>query len=269
MKKRLTRLIAVILPITSMNGCNIDIPLKDESVVAQQRELFNQLCNAKERSIVYQTAKADGYLSASDGGNLCLEGWDPIFEYGYQYAECTTTKLTSQVLPDNAEIYRFTLEPENHPDCGTGEKRLVDYSRRTYHGDSPSYKETNYINNYKKQHKDKLEGQCLVVKQVSEPMSRFILLDERIYIDDGKEYSKDSVDKEYGGNHDAVIKEKGLITAERISLIDMTTGKYLSRYSNYSFFPKSMVHVTSHTVRCEGGSVSIKPNEVLVPRNSQ
>lgn len=269
MKKRLTRLCAVILPITSINGCNIDIPLKDESVVAQQRELFNQLCNAKERSIVYQTAKADGYLSASDGGNLCLEGWDPIFEYGYQYAECTTTKLTSQVLPDNAEIYRFTLEPENHPDCGTGEKRLVDYSRRTYHGDSPSYKETNYINNYKKQHKDKLEGQCLVVKQVSEPMSQFMELHEYVYTDESKEYSQDEIDKKYGGNHSAVRRKEGIITAGRTSIIDMDTGQYLSQYNYYSFFPKSMVYVTAHTIQCENDVASIKPNTVLIPGKSQ
>ena len=269
MKNRFKRLCVAILPITLINGCSIDTSLKDEGVVAQQRALFNQLCNAKERSIVYRTTEASGYLSASSGVNNCLTGWDPIFQYGYQYAECTTTRLTSHVLPDKAEIYRFTLEPEGHPDCGTGEKRLVDYSRRTYHGDSPSYKETNYVKNYKDQHKDQLEGQCLVVKKFGEPMSRHIELHEYLYIDEGKEYYQDAIDKKYGGNHSAVRRKQGMITAGRTSILDMDTGQYLSQYNYYSFFPKSMVYVTSHTVECESDVASIKPTAVLIPGKSQ
>jgi len=269
MKKKFTRLCAVILPATWINSCSIVKDFEDEGVVAKQRELFSQLCNAKERSIVYRTTEASGYLSASSGVNNCLTGWDPIFQYGYHYAECTTARLTSHVLPDAAEIYRFTLKPEGHPDCGTGEKRLVDYSRRTYRGDSQTYKETNYISNYKKQHEDKLEGRCLVVNKVREPMSRYMELHEYVYIDEGKQYYQDDIDKKYGGNHSAVRRKKGMITAGRTSIIHMDTGQYLSQYNYYSFFPKSMVYVTAHTVQCENDVALIKPNTVLIPGKTQ
>ena len=140
MKNKIMALtIMLLLPIW-ISACSYDYHIKDEGIVAEQRELFNKLCNAKDRSIIYQTAKAGGYLSASRGVSSCLEGWDPIFKYGYQYAECTTAKVKSHVLPDDADIYRFTLETEGHPDCGTGEKHFSDYSRRTYRGNDPAEK---------------------------------------------------------------------------------------------------------------------------------
>lgn len=234
--------------------------------MAKQRELIHQLCNAEERSVIYRMAKADGYLSASNGFNLCLEGWDPIFEYGYRYAECTAASVTSHVLPDNAEIYRFTLEPEGHRECGTGEKRLADYSRLNYRGNSPSYKDTNYGNNYKKNYKAKLKGKCLVVKKVDKPKSSYMVLYEHVYNDEGKEYSIDEINRKYKGNY---RDKRGVISIGRQKVVDMSSGELLSQYNDYAFFPNSMVWVTSRTFRCDTELAPLAPNEVLVPVKNQ
>ena len=268
MKKKFTRLCAVILPATWINSCSIVKDFEDEGVVAKQRELFSQLCNAKERSIVYQTANANGYLTASRAGSSCAletNTWDPVIKYGYDYHECTTAGITGHSVPRNADIYRFTLELEESPLCGAGDKYYYYYSK----DDSSKLKVFGGLPYYMKEHQDRLVGNCLVVKKVNKPMSRYMELHEYVYIDESKQYYQDEIDKKYGGNHSAVRRKKGMITAGRTSIIDMDTGQYLSQYNYFSFFPKSMLHVTAHTVQCENDDASIKPNRVLIPGRSQ
>lgn len=267
MKNRFARLCAVILPITLINGCGIGRSFMDEGMVAQQWELFNQLCDAKERSIVNQTVNANGYLSAGNLRSCRLEShaWEPILKYGYDYHECTDARVTGHHLPGNADIYRFTLEPKGSPLCGVGDKHYYYYQDDT----GAKLGELGWAHYFMEKHKAQLEGKCLVVKKVDKPMSRYIELHEYVYIDEGKEYYEDAIDNKYGGNHSAVRRKQGMITAGRTSIIDMDTGQYLSQYNYYSFFPKSMVYVTSHTVQCDRDVSPIKPNTVLIPGKSQ
>jgi hypothetical protein len=132
MKSRLARLCAVILPMTCINGCSGDTYLKEDDVLAEQRELFNQLCNATDGSMVYQTANVDGYLSAS---NLSCEvksqAWEPIVLYGDNYHECTDAKVSEYHLPDDVDIFRFTLKSKGSPLCGVGDKDYYSYQDGT------------------------------------------------------------------------------------------------------------------------------------------
>jgi hypothetical protein len=233
---------------------------KDETIVARQRALFKQLCNAKERSVIYKTAKVGGYLSVSNGLNNCIEGWDPIFEFGYQYAECTTASMSSHDLPENAEIYNFTLMPEGHSDCLTGEKHFTDYSRRTYNGNSPNYKDTNLGDNYKKEHQDKLAGKCLVAKKIDKPKSQYMYLNTGGYYDEEEKLFYDMFDKKYKG-HERTEK-KGLIGYVDKQIIDMQTGEVLAKNSNYTFFPKGRLWSVYKTQDCSERK-EIRPPDIL------
>jgi len=111
-----------------MTSCSYEHRIKDEGVVNNQRDRFNRLCKEKDRSVIYKTTKVNGFLSASRDGGRCVKGWDDIFKHGYEYAECTTSRVRDRKLPENAIIYQFKLEAEGHPDCGTDEKHFTHYS---------------------------------------------------------------------------------------------------------------------------------------------
>jgi len=247
MKKRNSALSIYLLSAIGLSGCSFDYYLKDEHIVARQRVLFEQLCNAEDRSIIYQTARVDGYLAAERGAPTCLRGWNPIFEHGYKYAECTTTNVTGYRLPENADIYRFTLAPRGNSDCGTGNRHFADSSRRTYDGDNPSYKDTNRGDNYKKSHKNKLGGKCLVVNKVDEPMSRYMLLKTLSYYDEDGRLFDDEFSIKYKGREQST--KKGVIGAIEDKIIDLSTGRVLARNANYTFFPKGgCIHTRHHWI---------------------
>ncbi len=54
-----------LLLILFLNGCSYEYHIKDEGIVFKQRQLFKQLCEAKDRSVIYETVQVEGYLSAS------------------------------------------------------------------------------------------------------------------------------------------------------------------------------------------------------------
>ena len=264
MKKRNSALSIYLLSAIGLSGCSFDYYLKDEHIVARQRVLFEQLCNAEDRSIIYQTARVDGYLAAERGAPTCLRGWNPIFEHGYKYAECTTTNVTGYRLPENADIYRFTLAPQGHPNCGTGEKYFADYTRRTYPSkDSPVEEINNIGNNYKKRHGSKLRDKCLVVKKAGEPMSRYMRLKTLSYYDEDGKLFNDEFYAKYPGREKST--KKGVISTIEDKIIDLSTGRVLARNANYTFFPKGRLYSYATSLDCANGNKAMRHPEVLIP----
>jgi len=251
-----------VLQVFFLSGCGYDYYIKDEGIVAQQRQLFNQLCNADDRSVIYQRVKASGYLLARRGLNSCQDGWDPIFKYGYQYAECTETSITGFKLPDDIEVFHFTLEPKGHPECGTGEKHFIVRSRRFYRlysGNSPNYKETNLGNSYKKEHKTQLQDKCLVVKKIEKPESQYLLLRTDGFYDENEALFYDEFYKKY--KYEQTTK-KGVIGFSSQQIIDRISGKVLSKNSNYIFFPKGRRYSYKTSIKCNENK-KISPLSVL------
>ena len=245
-----------------LSGCSFDYYFKDEDVVFRQRQLFNQLCEDPDRSIVYRTVRADGYLSASNESYSCQREeytWEPLIKYGYIYHECTTGSVSRHHLPNNADFYRFTLEPEGSPLCSSGDKHY------SYYSDDGVKQQLQFGGYYfVKKHKDKLIGKCLVVTKVHKPISRYMVLHTSIYIDEGQEYTLDEMVRKYRGNQN---QKKGMITRIRDSVIDLGTGEILAQYSNYGFAPKNLTHAAGlgNGEGCQSGRIYLAPEKVLIP----
>ncbi|MCB1859899.1 MAG: hypothetical protein KDI63_16625 [Gammaproteobacteria bacterium] len=247
-----------------LSGCSFDYYFKDEDVVFRQRQLFNQLCEDLDRISIKRTVEVDGYLTASKNGTACgleYNAWDPIVKYGYRYHECTTSSVEENRLPENANVYRFTIEPKSSPLCGQGDKYFYTHS---FDKDSElggfgwiSY----FINEHQKQTKDR----CLVVRKVEKPMSQYMVLRSSTYIDDGQEFTLDEMIKRYYPRDYG--RKKGMITKLRDAVIDINNGLVIAQYINYGFAPKNLSNAAGLGVveECEGGRIRLTPSKILLP----
>ena len=222
-----------LLLVLFLSGCSYEYYIKDEGIVFKQRQKFKQLCEAKDRSVIYKTVRVDGYLSASRSGDICTsDGWLPIVNNHYSFYECTTTPVKGFTLPPYADIYRFTIEKQG--------SRLCENSNGYYsyhqHNNKKKLGEFSKVAYFIKDHKEYLQGKCLVVQKVDRPKSRYMTYATHSYYDEHEKMFYDEFQRKY--DYPERETKKGLITASEFQVIDIKTGKILSKNSNYNFFPK-------------------------------
>ena len=146
-------IVSLIISVT-LSGCSYEHYIKDEDIVAQQRKLFEDLCNSDDRYFVKRKVKVDGYLSSNIGGG-CTLGWSPILEYNYRYAECIDESIHDQVIPEGVPILHYTLQD----DVGLGCKSLDEYFASSISG--PRQAGINLGKNYLLEHKKSCKESAL------------------------------------------------------------------------------------------------------------
>ncbi len=198
---------------------------------------FQELCNAKDRVVVYDSKKVDGYLfaDATYGGSCNGDGWGGVFKWGYEYQECSTGTFSNYKSILNGQLFRFYIGEEGEAACV--DKNSI--SKRT-------------IDAYA----DKLEiNQCLAKREVQYPKSIYAKVLEFGYLDlEGNHVL---------GNSNGKIKED-LISFHGYSIVDIETGEVLAVTSReYNYTPEPGNRVLGG-FSCDMKK-SIDPMKVIIP----
>jgi len=171
------------------------------------------LCNSDDRTVIYRTVSAPGYLTLSSWRSFCSEGWQGLLEQGYKYRECATASYSSGEFLDSPTFYRFTIEPIGQPGCENSVTAKTNYKRKEY----------------SKKYKTLLGERCLSVQIIDKPQSRYGVFHTNGYV-------------EFTGRHNPDLPQNknnrtGLIHYLETRAFELDTQESLSVSHNYSFDP--------------------------------
>jgi len=217
---RLT-LIFVALAITScgtMPGSTVVMAKREAAKLRPAYKQFQELCNAEDRVVIYETKKVDGYLfaDAAYGANCEGDGWEPLFKEGYKFYECSAGKFSDYESILGDKIYHFYIAEANDSACieesDFSNERISKYT-------SEYYRNINLVKKIKL-YKEKLKSnQCLAKREVLYPESLYAKVLEFRYLDSEGNHILGESDKKI---------EKDLISFYGYSVIGIETGKVLA-----------------------------------------
>ena len=255
MKKRQGLLVVLGL---ILSGCSYDYLIKDELVVAQQRELFEKLCQSPDRYFVKEAVEVDGYLSVK-AYRGCTLGWDPILRHGYRYAECFEQDIDHESFSVQSPVYYFTLEEKGNPKC---EAANDFFSSNWIYGRQGGI---NRKANYEREFEDVIGDRCLAIDVREHASSKYLLYSHTFYIYKGKEYTREELTQLLGGSS-KMERAKGIIVASAIKVSDLYLRNIVAQKKEYSFFPKGTLHRTHTVINCDNPVPPWKIEKVLRTR---
>ena len=241
-----------------LSGCSYDYFIKDEFYVAQQRQVFRELCRAPDRYFVNEVVEVDGYLRSRGRGG-CALGWDPILQQGFRYAECVEQDIDYEAFSVQSPVYYFTLEEKGNPKCAAAN----DFVFSNWVGGGrvgikiKAYSEREY--------KDVIGDRCLAIDVRDYVSSRYVLDTETYFIYQDKEYTREELTQLMGGDSNRE-RAKGVIAASAIKVADMHSRSIVAQKKEYSFFPKGTLHRTHTVVNCDPRVPPWRTEAILKPK---
>lgn len=237
-------------------GCGSDSFFRDELMVAEQRKLFETLCQSPKRYLVNDVIAVDGYLT-SNAGRGCTLGWDPILRHGYRYAECVDEKIEYNSLL-TSKVFYFTLEERGSQKCETAREFLLS---REPGGQGATNRKINYENEFM----GVIGDRCLAIEYKDRALSRYEVYLEFFYIYEGKQYTESELSTTLGNSAD-IERKKGMISASSLRMVDRYSGRAVAQRASYVFFPNGILHRTHSAIKCEQEMPTLRIHEVLKPR---
>ncbi len=219
--------VSILLMTTFMSGCAPVSP-----TAADDRALFDRLCNATDRDFIKFTATGKGYAEArsSDSALPCPDASlipNVLTEMGYEFYECVQGHWGGE---DNttSTTYRFSLEEKGSPLCEMRDdrvrrvNRLLEYWRKTNSG---------------------FEEKCIGVTKLSLPLSRYIKLGES---------GRVKLDGTHIAGHQANWRSiPGYISFSRTQVLDRQTNEVMAESKFYFLLPFGAQYIDLGQEQCD------------------